>query len=113
MIDTKEQYEQAQFIGDREFAHKIMDSQGLAWVVDAVFDLRETIEALQEVATAADSLLMLLGALGAFGSLAESGPDADKLKTLVDDLPDWIVDRFEREPELKTSAEWQEETQDV
>ena len=52
MIETKEQYEQAQFVGDREFAHKVMDGQGLAWTVEAIFDLRETIEALREVARA-------------------------------------------------------------
>ena len=59
---------------------------------DSIRAAYETIEALREVARAADSLLMLLGALGAFGSLAESGPDADQLKTKVDSLADWLLE---------------------
>ena len=57
MIKTKEQYEEAQFVGDREFSHKVMDPQGLTWVVDAIFDLRETVEALRRVARAGRKML--------------------------------------------------------
>ncbi len=86
VIETKEQYEQAQFVGDREFAHKVMDGQGLAGTVEAIFDLRETIEALREVARAADKLV----------HHTKGYEEADAAETVlafkVEALPDWLIE---------------------
>ena len=75
MIETKEQYDEAQFVGDREFSHKVLDPQGLAWTVDTIYDLRETIEALRDAVK--DAL--------------KKEPQLTLAQTFKD-IPDWIKD---------------------
>ncbi len=94
MIETKEQYEQAQFVGDRKFAHKVMDGQGLAWTVEAIFDLRETIEALREVARAAKALSNDVREAFPEGldGLEGLGDYVIALDKATEDLPDWLIE---------------------
>lgn len=68
---------------------EVMDN-AIRVALQVVTALEADADALLAVVKAAESLDMLLGALGAHSSLAESGPDADLLRDALAALPEHL-----------------------